>query len=187
MKVIEAFEAYSAISAHFRGGYDYFKYGGKIRIKTDGFEHRKDLPWFSRIAKEHDPVKFIAANFIFASKQAHISSMSREHWLEFEKYITNGPYLFEQDLAKLKPEFNDNFSVDNDNAVPYIIELYLQGEISFHTLCVFETLLGLSSGWKKSDSYIIYSKTVEKVIKSAPFFEINKSVYKTIVLRNYSV
>lgn len=187
MKVYEAYKAYLALSLHFKSEkYDYFKYNGAVSASESSFDKRKDKFLFARIAKEHDPVGVIAASFIFHPKKPYLTDMTRENYLELVKYKNNGLYLFERDLKELKNNFNDNFSVDNSGGVPYILQLYMNGVVSIHTLCVFESLLGMNGKWKKSANYIIFEEIMSKVVKSLPFFEIDNKVYGPTVRKHFS-
>lgn len=187
MTVIETYQCFLALSRHFKSDYDYFKYGGKVRASEESFYKRKDRVYFARVAKENNPEEYMAANFIFQEKPPHISGMQREHWLTIHKYKKNGLYLFEQDLLKLKRPFNDNFSVDSGSTVPYIVQLYMSGDVSMHTLCVFEKILKMNEKWKKDPIYIVYGDAMKKVCKSAPFFDIDTKTYKNSVLDHFSV
>lgn len=186
MKVFEAYTNYIAITQHFTSKYDFFQYGGKIKSSEAAFDKRRDRSLFARLAKEHDPIGVMAAAYIFCPKKPYLTDMTRENYQELVRYRKNGEYLFQNDLKKLKREFNDNFSVDNSGGVPYILQLYMNGDVSIHTLCVFESLLDMDKKWKKSPNYLIFESMMFKVVKSLPFFEIDNGVYGPTVRKFFA-
>ena len=56
----DAFDLYTyyvAVKQHFTSDYDFFKYGGKLRLKQTSFDTRKDKFFFYKLTKKEDAKK----------------------------------------------------------------------------------------------------------------------------------
>ena len=184
MLAFEVFQMFSALRLHFTTSYDYFKYDGKVKGKIENFEKRKDIALFSRVAKMRNPETLIIGS-VMLGNASHITQVNEKYQNDFERFLENGLYLFSEDLKKLKDDCKLNFSVDNLNSIPYIFKLYKDGEISLHTCCVLEDGLNLDAKWSKSDQYLIFENISKKMVKSAPFFKIDKAKYKALFLKRF--
>lgn len=180
---------YLALKMHFdvNGKYDYFKYEGKVSAKPESFLKRRDKAMFSRLAKRHEPIKSLIANFMFnPKKNLWVGDISEEYLQEFEKIESSGAYIFKNDLNRLKNSFWDNFELANGQTLPYILRLLREKEISYFTVCVFQKLLKLDDRWQNHDSYMIFEDESKKIVKSVDFFKIDDVKYREMVLSHFN-
>lgn len=184
MLAFEAFQMFSALHLHFTSDYDYFKYGGRVRGKIENFEKRKDRALFARVAQKYNPETLITGSVMLGDVK-HITGCSEQYQTQFEKYLDNGSYLFSEDIKKLRDDFNSNFTVDQNNNIPYSIKLWTDGEVSYHTCCVLETLLNSDAKWRMKDQYFIFGNLSKKIVKGAPFFNIDHDKYKALLLKRF--
>lgn len=187
MTVYEVCMAHRALVAHFTSDYDYFQYNGKTRpISEQAFRKNRYMYHYKEIAKLSKPVDFMAGNMIFNPDASYIGNFTDEFYNMFVLYSTNGAYQFKNELRELKSDFNSNFNIDSETGIPYIIKLTLDKKISFFTLCVFESLLGMNERWMLQDNYLLFGKLARKASKSFPFLNIENDKYKVMVKQLYN-
>jgi len=189
MTAYEVYKMYLALNLHFKGGsYDYFRYNGNVKSATpSNFDKRRDKRIFLKISRMRDPQHYLIGNFIFGENTGWSGSFTEDCKILYEKYLENGTYLFKQDLNKLNHDFNTNFTVDDKNAIPYILVLLKNGEISLHTCCVLDILLNCYNKWKNKEQFMIFENVAKKIHLSAPFFNIDKAKYKALLLTHFNV
>lgn len=186
MNAYQVYKMILAVQMHFKQeSYDYFKYQGKTRGKLKNFEQNKDAFRYLKISRMRNPEAFIIGNVLFNPSQ-WVGDFDERYATQYEKYITNGTYLFQQELNKLKPVFNENFDVDTSQSVPYILHLLMNNTISLHMCCVFESVLGCDSKWSRLDKYIIFSNLSKKIVKSTPFFHVDNDKYKALIMKHFT-
>ena len=185
MSAFEVYKQYVALKLHFTTNYDYFEYDGKTTVNSASFEKRKDKAKFLRISKSYNPETFLIGNFLFGEKIGWVGSFEPKHQTTYETYLQNGQYLFREQLSKLNSDFNSNFSLAF-SSVPYIIEQYLRGEVTLHTCCVFNQVLGCVDKWRESPQFLIFEKTATKIHNATPFFKIDSAKYKALMLKQFS-
>lgn len=106
MRPYECFELFTALKAHFNTNtYDFFKYGGKIRVGSEAaFQAKSDRYFYEKIAKKYknrdELVRFFLAN-ILEKPKVWIGDCSPEVHQEYEQVHQNLEYLFGSDIAKI--------------------------------------------------------------------------------------
>lgn len=183
MNAYTAFKMNSAIQLHFRSqSYDFFKYEGITKQGAETFEKKSDKEkrLFLKLSRNRNPYTMAVGNAIF-NKDVFLGAYDEAYQRMFEKFLLNGQYLFSQDLNKLKPILADNFSVDEQNSLPYILSLLRSDQISIYTCCVFEQILNCDQTWSKTPQFIVFSRLSNKIRKIAPFFNIETDKYIVLI------
>ena len=183
----EAYKDYLALRNHFNTpNYDYFKYHGKVAGSIASFEKRKDRFFFEKLAKHRDPHGLMVANFICNPKTwinviaySEAASKTYEAWVKRLQSLT---YLISEEAKKLDPDFNSNFKVE-DGEHPYILKLYLGGQITLETLVVLSDIVSCINYWdKKMSGDPIWEETSLKIKKYRPFVKYDNAKIKQKVL-----
>lgn len=191
MNAFESYKAYLAIKQHFhQRSYDYFKYGGKVSVKQQTFESRRDKYLFQKLSKKKDVEGFLIANFV-EKDTSWIRDMLCEEgeaiynqWLKRQQSIT---YLFESDLEKLDNNINKNLIVENEQH-PLLLKLIFQKEIMLETSIIIDDIIGVFSYWNKSiKETIIWPDLYHKIIKYKPFVKYDKVKCKMILKNRFIV
>ena len=136
----EGFELYSyyiALKKHFTSTYDFFKYGGKMRLTVDSFERRKDKFFFYKLGKRKDCKEFLLANVI-VDPDVWIGNLvdskdADEIFREWTKRQQSLGYVFSNELDELNEDFNSNFVVV-DGQYSRVLQLYNMKRLSIDTL-----------------------------------------------------
>jgi len=186
----DAYVKYLALKSHFSDkNYDYFKYNGKVKAWRQTFETRKDKYFFYKLSKKKDPVEFLVANFI-GSKDFYIGSIREDSaediYMEYKKRHQSLTYIFKGDIAKMKDDFNDNIIVPK-NEHPYLLRLYMSGDICIETLTLINRCCKMFAYWDKELSDDIMWPDIKlKAIKYEPFLNVDINKYREIILSNFN-
>lgn len=187
MTAFEVFRLNSAVVRHFEDrSYDFFKYRGTINVKRADFEKRKDVRHLLKISQMREPHKFIFGNAIYGSAK-WIGEYEKQHQEIYEKSLKSGLYMFRQQLSLLRSQLFSNFVVDIDNTIPYTISLYLQHQLTMHSMCVFQTLFDCDRKWQSEASYPLFKIASRKIYRAAPFFSIDKAKYKAVIIEHFNL
>ena len=148
----EVYIKYLALKSHFSDlNYDYFKYNGKVKAWRSTFDTRKDKYFFYKLSKKKDPIEYLVANFI-GSNDFYIGNIradeSDQIYMDYKKRKESLSYVFKSDLSKMKENFNDNIVVPN-NEHPYLLRLYMRGDISLETLTLINKCVNIFDYWDK--------------------------------------
>lgn len=185
MNPYEVYRLDTALRLHFtQDKYDFFKNGTHNRASAPKYFERMtegEQYVFKRISEMKEPKTYLLGNYIF-NKKKYIRSFDEDCYLKFRSCITNGPYILQQDLLYFKKPFGDNFTVEKDSELPYIIGTYMRGKITFFTLCVMEKLTGWTA---KSPVNILTQEVLRNTQKSFRFFKIPEKQCKQIILDSY--
>ena len=106
MSGYNAYQTYLAVSSHFKGHYDYFKYSGKVNAKRESFEARKDKYLFEKASKKfkrEDFIKYLVANMAHGSLWIG-ELLTPAHEIAYKKWkkrIESLTYNFKEDIATL--------------------------------------------------------------------------------------
>jgi len=202
MHAIEVYQMYLAIKQHFSdNSYDYFKYGGKIRVDKIKFEV-KNLGWdktfCEKLAKRFkgkpkDLEKYFVSTF---SKHPYyvIRDLSgyeaEENYTTWKAYQESLTYNFQQDISKVcelhkKGTFNDLFAC-RDGQHPFLLTLYTNSEIAIETLVGFDILLECFDRWNKEiDDPIIWPDIYTFCQRYRPFLRVDQEKFKTILKKGF--
>ena len=189
MTPFEAYQEYLALKQHFSSNsYDYIKYDGKVTVKQDTFEKRRDKYQFYKLSKKIDVTGYLVANFIHNHKLwvGDLNSPSCENnyriWKSRQESLS---YNFKNDLKKLDDDFNSNFKVINGQ-YPSIIRQYQFGEISLETIVILNKIINFLHHWdgKISDT-IVWPELKKRIEKYTPFISFDEKKFKEIVKKRF--
>ena len=185
----EVYIKYLALKSHFSDlNYDYFKYNGKVKAWRSTFDTRKDKYFFYKLSKKKDPIEYLVANFI-GSNDFYIGNIRAEEsdqiYMDYKKRKESLSYIFKSDLSKMKENFNDNIVVPN-NEHPYLLRLYMRGDISLETLTLINKCVNIFDYWDKElKDDIMWPDIKLKAIKYDPFMSVDINKYREIILSNF--
>lgn len=185
MNIVDLYRFYRATRTHFTTKtYDYFKHQGNIRgnfsieaIEKLNFREKNRL---KNISNLKEPKTYIVGNLIF-NPSSFIGDFEEKYYLQYRKYITNGPYIFSDELQQLEIPLFKNFKVDTDDQIPYIIRLYISEKVSLFTCCALHKLTGWAD---KIDNNLMIESYINKICKATGFFKIDPEQYKTLIVRH---
>jgi len=185
----EVYIKYLALKSHFSDlNYDYFKYNGKVKAWRSTFDVRKDKYFFYKLSKKKDPIEYLVANFI-GSNDFYIGNIrtdeSDQIYMDYKKRKESLSYVFKNDLSKMKENFNDNIVVP-DNEHPYLLRLYMRGDISLETLTLINKCVNIFDYWDKElKDDIMWPDIKLKAVKYDPFMSVDINKYREIILSNF--
>lgn len=178
---------YLALKSHFHTKYyDYFKYGGKVRADFDSFEKRNDKYYFTKLSKHKDIHSFLLANLIeFNGWVGELLAEEYEQkYFDWKKRRESISYIFKNELDKLDPNFDNNFTVDDSH--PLLLKLYLSNSISLETLTILVDLTHCEIRWDKHlKDDLVWDDLRNKIIKYKPFMNYDKDKMKNIVIEKF--
>ena len=189
MDPYEVYIKYLALKSHFSDlNYDYFKYNGKVKAWRSTFDTRKDKYFFYKLSKKKDPIEYLVANFI-GSNDFYIGNIradeSDQIYMDYKKRKESLSYIFKSDLSKMKENFNDNIVVP-DNEHPYLLRLYMRGDISLETLTLINKCVNIFDYWDKElKDDIMWPDIKLKAVKYDPFMSVDINKYREIILSNF--
>ena len=182
----EAYKLYCALKRHFQSEtYDFFKYNGKVRASYGAFDKRNDKYFFSKLAKHKDPVGFLVAN-LYNNQDIWIGDLVNEtaternyrDWLKKKQSLT---YFFRGDLDNID-NLKEEYKVRNGQH-PVLFQRYLGKQIIPETLIIIDKLNRgcVFKYWNDSLSDPIWKVEYNKLIKLAPFIDVDIDKYKGIL------
>ena len=186
----EAYVKYLALKSHFSDkNYDYFKYNGKVKAWRATFEQRKDKYFFYKLSKKKDPVEYLVANFV-GSDDFYIGNIredkSDQVYMDWKKRKESLGYVFKTDLSKMKEDFNSNIIVP-ENEHPYLLRLYMRGDICIETLTLINKCCKMFDYWDKELSDDIMWPDIKlKAIKYDPFMSVDINKYRDIIISKFN-
>lgn len=197
MSGFDCYQTYLAVSNHFRNkSYDYFKYNGKVAVKPNSYEARKDKYFFekaSRKFKREDFIKYLVANTIGGNSWIG-ELLTPSHEIAFKKWkkrIESLTYNFREEISQIhdkEENFNQLFVME-DGKHPYAFRLYQRGKVSLETLVILDDLVHFTKHWSKQNDMIL-NELVELIAKYRPFLyhftNADNNKLKQIVLETYS-
>ena len=192
MTPFEVYQTYLSLKNHFNvKNFDATKYTLKTNASVDSFNKRKDKLSFEKLAKHEDVKNLLISNFIEDTKSwiREISYNENakkiyEDWLKRNQSLM---YHFENDLSKLNEDFNSNF-VTKQGEHPFVLRLYLGGEICLETLVILCDMVGCIRHWNKElkDDFI-WQEIENKITKYKPFLHYDKEKVRNICLTNFDL
>lgn len=181
MSAFEAYKDYVSLKNHFtKDSYDYFKYNGKSRLKQSSFNSRKDKIFFERLAKNEDVCGFLVANLSINPKlwirDLAYSESAQVVYQDWKKRNQSLSYNFKNDMKKIVEEPKDQHH-------PAAMRLFLGGQISLESLCIF---VEITNSFKVWDSKLEYDPIWEdlkmRIIKYTPFIKFDRDKVIKILL-----
>lgn len=180
----EAYKLFSALSRHFEGKYDYFKYGDNISLKPETYEKKPSniINRSEHLARKH-PYKAELEEFILATM---VSSMNKKPWIgdmlgpeaqqryvEWQGRTQSLNYNFISEMKSLirrLDSFNGLFQV-RPNEHPEILLAYLRKEVSLESLVLLDIATNFISALDAKLDDHIWRESKMKVQRYRPFIE----------------
>lgn len=181
MNAFNAYCIFLAIRLHFRGSFDYAKYGAK-KIRKETFEAKLE-PTFSKFAKYDNVELFFACNFFHNKNLWWNTLVDNECVMRYnQSRATLGSikYYIEEELSKYS-SLDDAFVPPNGNT-PKIIQSFYRHEIRPEVLVILSDALQLIPYWDKYMSEDpLWNETKFRLKKYKHFLPYNKhNIYKAI-------
>jgi hypothetical protein len=190
MTPFEAYQLYVSIKQHFTmPSYDFFKYNGKVRVRLESFESRKDKYQFYKLSKKKDPLQFLVANL---SEEPNVwigDLMNPEKELIYNSYLKRKEsmtYIFKNDIENLLEDFDQNFKVDEGD-YPYLLKLLIRKKITKETFIIINDCVSFFGSWNKNIHDPVLWPTISMNCKKLyPFLNIEKDKYCKILREKFS-
>jgi hypothetical protein len=151
------------------------------------FETRKDKYSFYKLSKRKDWFNHILSNLISGNTWigSIVSADGEQKYVEWSKRMQSLGYQFQEDLNKLKDNFNENFEVE-DNRHPFALRLFLMKQISLETLIILNELVGFFKHWdKKMANDPMWKEVSSLASKYAKFISFDREKMKANVLSRF--
>jgi len=191
MEPFDAYKKYLALKHHFTSdSYDYFKYNGKVNVKSTSFDVRKDKYMFYKLSKKKDVEGYLIANMLNDGKTwigDLLSSESEQIYINWLKRQESLSYVFENDISKLDDDMNVNFKSINGE-YPLALLLYLRKEICLETLIIIDKAIEIFKHWNKSiQDTVMWPDIYRKCLKYQSFLKIEKKTYVNLLKSRFSM
>lgn len=195
MEPFEVYRYYLALRLHFTTEkYDAIKQQGRVKASKQAFLKRNDLIAIRRVAEtfsDEEIVNFLVANFISGDRWGGVfDSEAKDRYIGWKKRIESLTYTFEKDLNKImlaceKQAVPFELALKaTKNQHPYIIKLYLRGDVSIETLVILNKLVNYSDALDKDLANDLVWPDVSRIIKKyTPFLTFKKEKYERIYRR----
>lgn len=182
---------FTSLKLHFTSKqYDFFKYGGKTKLKQSNYDIRKDKFFFDKLSKRYsikeDLIEFLVSNFLIKDSiwvgnlldaEADAANLKRK------KTIQSLSYIFKSDCEKIFSDVeNPNTVLTVNDGYPSLLTNWIYDEISLETLCVLNKILGFLPMWEsKITDDIVWPTYMMKIEKYSPFIQIDLDKYREIL------
>lgn len=185
----DAYETHIALKTHFKDQkYDFFKYGGRIRVSAKSFEIHKDKFRYTALARKPDLVHYILANIIHGQGTwvgDLLTEEAERNYVEWQRVTQSITRIFSDQISFLDFPFNSNFLVA-DNQHPPLIKLYLRKHVSLETIIILDDLLNFSHHWdKRLMDDPVWSQLRIKIAKYRPFLKHDKAKITKVILSKF--
>jgi hypothetical protein len=191
MNAFDTYCLFQAIKLHFTSkSYDYFKYQGKVNLKLENFEKKKDKYFYYKLSRKY-PIKetqeeFLVANFLDKDKiwvGNLVTDEAETVFLDRQKNLQSLSYIFRCDCESIFGDLtNPNIALKTCGDYPILLMKAVRKEISLETLCILNSILGFLPDWKeKIKDDVFWPKYLMKIEKYTPFLKFDVESYKTIL------
>jgi hypothetical protein len=185
----EAFCLYSSLKLHFTSSYDYFKYGGKLKVTIDSFDNRKDKYYFHKISRKFnkdDYIEFLVSNFLHEPNiwiGKLMDEEANERYLNYQKVNQSLSYIFENECTELfnsveKP--NELFKTSGEH--PILLKKVMRNEISIQTFFILNKFIDFVPAWKqKISDTIVWPNFQSKIENYSGFLRFDETKFRLIL------
>lgn len=195
MEPFEVYRYYLALRLHFTTDkYDAIKQQGRVKASRQAFFKRNDLLAIRRVAETYsdkEVVDFLVSNFTSGDRWGGVFDVeAKERYTGWKKRIESLTYTFEKELQKIqlfceknKLTFGDCL-VSTKSQHPYIIKMYLRGDVSIETLVILNQISNFTDRLDEQLIGDLVWPDVSRIIrKYTPFLGIKKEKYDRILRR----
>lgn len=195
MEPFEVYRYYLALRLHFTTeNYDCIKQQGRVRASKQAFFKRKDLLAIRRVAETYsdkEVVDFLVSNFVSGDRWGGVFDLeAKDRYVGWKKRIESLSYTFEKEIGKILLYCEKTGQTFKDcltpvkNQHPYIIKMYLRGEVSIETLVILNQLIKFTGTLDNELSGDLVWPDISRIIrKYTPFLGIKKDKYDRILRR----
>ena len=189
----ESYKLYNALKLHFETGYDAVKYNFKSNVTPQSFFKRKDKYFFAKLAKKYNGNlrDFYISQFI--NEQSYVGDMmdseAESYYSTYKKIKESIHRVFSIDInnmSDINADF-DKFFLSENGQQPYIVQLWMQEEISLETVVILNSIFGFVQieDSKISDT-IIWPDNKRRIEKYTPFVNFDKDKCKTMLMSKFT-
>jgi hypothetical protein len=183
----EVYSKYCALKRHFTDwNYDYIKYNGKLRLKPESFERRRDKYYFEKLERHRDPIGVLIFN-LAENPDAWIKDIAsvtgEDIYCKHRGVIESMTHSLKQDLNKLDPDFDKNFKCDE--GMPVLLKKCVGGHVSMETATLLLEMTGAGQHWKENYNDHLFADTVIRLIRLKSFVEYDREKARVIVLEHF--
>lgn len=185
MNSFEAYNLFHALKLHFQSEiYDFFKFHGKVNITIRGFNQRKDIYYYEKLAAQKDPKGLILANIIDGNISEWIGNILTlpECQAIYKKWKSRQEslgYVFKNEIDKfVSDDFDSNFKITS-TTYPLAFQQFIEGQLSYETLIIINDLVGFLPYWyRKMKGDVVFDAFELKMRKYIPLFNLKKNDIK---------
>lgn len=183
-----AFNLYHSLKLHFKGSYDYIKYGGKTTMSQDKFLQRADKYFFYRLSRRYsfeELKNFYIANFL-VNPDIRPGPLELDEAQDIYKKwlgtVSSLRYNFENDVTYLIENYGDKIFKVKNGQYPILLKLVMEKKVKLETMVILNDIMDFFPVWdEKIDDDILWPAMKLKCIKYAPFLNYDRSAYKKIL------
>jgi len=175
-----AYLKYLALQRHFTSGYDYHKFGGKVKASTDAYQKRNDMFSFEKLTKVinvEDIEDFYVAHFVNEPK-CWIKNMNKSTFEEWKNKLRRMPQLFKEDMEHIKEVGPSKMLAVRHDSIPLIHDKVMKDEINLESVVLLDSIYPFV---QKHENVVelpfVWPDYIRKVNKYKPFI-LNKLEYK---------
>lgn len=189
MTPFDVYRMYIALKMHFTSPtYDFVKYKGRVNLKFENFEKRKDIFHFKRITKLGDESaikKYFIANLI-ENKDFWIGDfeLGKSNYYKHLSRLESLSYNFKNELNVLDKDLPKNIEC-NGSTYPKLLNLYFNSskKISLETLIILLDLLKVKDYFDSNIGDDVFWKSTSFLIeKYRPFFKYDEKKFKKYLI-----
>ena len=190
----ESYKLYNALKLHFeQEGYDAFKYNFKTNVKPTSFLKRKDKYFFAKVARQYekDMMGYYVSNFKHGVSYVGemINECGEDNYKNHKRILESIHRHFSVDiniLSEQKVNFEELFE-SYDGQLPFVIQLWMQEEISLETVIILNSLLGfVPRESSKITDTIMWPDVKKRIEKYTPFVSFNSDKCKNLLRKGFT-
>jgi hypothetical protein len=150
-----------------------------VNAKYSSYEKRGDRFQFEKLAKQRDPHAVLVAH-LSKNPNAWIGDVTSDDsvYKEWKKVVTSLNYVFTEDVKKLDPDFDSNFTVKRGEHPP-LLKAMLRGEVHRETVILLNGILKFAPHWNaKIEDAVVWPQVYFNLKKYSSFLEVDLYKYR---------
>lgn len=190
MTPFDTYQKYISLKNHFtKSSYDYFRYGGKVKVTTQSFYKRRDRYFFEKLSRKYNEkeiVDYFLSNFVSSTNPSGvwIGEIIKEGegiYTNWKRVKDSLSYTFSEDSKKLLEDSNIPEIFDCSKGHPILFKKYLGKSITLETLVIYEKIFKYIEQFDKDLKDPVWESISQKIKKYYPFINIDIFKYKKIL------
>lgn len=178
----QIYVAYLALKSHFTSpSYNVFKYNGRVNVKAETFETRRDAYVFEKLSQQKDPIGLLVSNLVVDPNRwaGVILSDGQDDYIEWKKRQESLTYRYTEELNALG-DIDEALEVKH-NGLPLLLNKILGHEFSLESAIMLNSALNYVPYWDGEIQVpIAWIQTRLFLTKYAPFLEFDKDKIKAL-------